>query len=109
MGYQIEPGHDRAYIEEFRSNPVGHHSPGLQRLLNSLRFDPSGWQTVLVCRKPFAEWVIGRMPPRRQDPMEIEDDPIFTSRAAAEWAVFCRRWQAATGEAINLPPPGQDD
>lgn len=108
MGYRIDPDADRVYIEEFRQNPVGHHSPGLQRVLNTLRYDPSGWQLVLLCRKPFAEWVLARMPPNRADPMEIEDGPVFTSREEAEWAVFCRRWLAHTGEAINLPPAGHD-
>ena len=65
MVYRIEPDKDRQYIEEFRLKPIGAHSPGLQRLLAVMRNDPSGWQVILVCRKPFAEWVLGRMPPKR--------------------------------------------
>lgn len=103
MGYRIDPKKDRGFIEEFRRNPVGHHSPGLQRLLNRLRFDPSGYQIVLVCRRPFEEWVIGTMPPDRDDPMAIDESQVFTSREEAEWVVFCRRWQAHTGEILNLP------
>jgi hypothetical protein len=103
MGYKIEPQVDRQYIEEFRRQPIGPHSPGLQRLLNTLRHDPSGWQVVVVCRRPFAEWVLGRMPPRRADPVQLEGGPIFTSREEAEWEVFRRRWRAHTGEDINLP------
>ena len=39
--------------------PIGPHSPGLQRLLNTMRYDPSGRQVILVCRTPFREWVLG--------------------------------------------------
>ena len=103
MPYRINPETDRGYIDEFRRKPVGHHSPGLQRVLNALRYDPSGRQVILVCRKPFAEWVLGVMPERRDQPLEIEGEPVFTSIEAAEWEVFRRRWRTHTGENINLP------
>jgi len=103
MTYRIDPESDRQFIEEFRRQPIGAHSPGLQRLLNLVRHDPSGWQVILVCRKPFAEWVLGLMPPDRAGPISIEDSPIFTSREAAEWEVFRRRWRLHTGEDLNLP------
>ena len=103
MTYKIDPDRDRHYIEEFRQQPIGAHSPGLQRLLNLLRYDPAGWQVILVCRRPFAQWVLGRMPPDRADPIEIEKEPVFTSREEAEWEVFRRRWRAHTGEEINMP------
>jgi branched-chain amino acid transport system permease protein len=47
--------------------------------------------------------VLGEMPARREDPIAIEDGPVFISREEAEWEVFRRRWQKLTGEAINLP------
>jgi hypothetical protein len=101
MVYKIDPSNDRQYVEEFRRQPIGAHSPGLMRLLNIMRVDPSGNQIILICRKPFAEWVLANMPPNRADPIVVEDEPIFTSREEAEWAVFCRRWRAMTGESIN--------
>jgi hypothetical protein len=103
MAYRIDPDADRGFIEEFRRRPIGRHSPGLQRVLNTLRSDPSGRQVILVCRKPFQEWVLGEMPARRDEPLRIEAEPVFTSREEAEWEVFRRRWKAHTGEAINLP------
>jgi branched-chain amino acid transport system permease protein len=103
MGYRINPETDRIYIEEFRQKPIGLHSPGLQRVLNALRFDPSGRQVILVCRKPFREWVLGEMSAARFEPLKIESEPIFRSREAAEWEVFRRRWKVHTGENINLP------
>lgn len=102
MAYRIEPDNDRRYIEEFRRRPIGAHSPGLMRLLTVMRQDPTGRQVILICRKPFQEWVLGEMPASRAEPIAIEDGPIFTSREAAEWEVFRRRWQKLTGEAINI-------
>jgi hypothetical protein len=103
MVYKIDPPNDRQYIEEFRRQPIGAHSPGLMRLLAIMRVDPSGNQIILICRKPFAEWALANMPPNRGDPIVVEDEPIFASREEAEWAVFCRRWRALTGESINRP------
>jgi len=104
MVYKIDAEHDRQYIGEFRERPIGAHSPGLQRVLNIIRNDPSGYQIVLICRKPFAEWVLGTMPPNRLDgPIVIEDEPVFLSREEAEWEVFRRRWRKYTGEDINTP------
>ena len=102
MVYKIDADEDRKYIEEFRRLPIGEHSPGLQRLLTIMRLDAGGWQHVLVCRKPFAEFVIGLMPPNRADPIQIEDGPVFASREEAEWEIFRRRWQQHTGEDINI-------
>jgi len=103
MVYKINADDDRQYIEEFRKKPIGAHSPGLQRLLNVMRIDRGGVQYILVCRRRFAEYVIGRMPPNRADPIEIEDDLVFSTREAAEWELFRRRWREHTGEDINQP------
>ncbi len=101
MVYEINADDDRRYIEEFRKLPIGAHSPGLQRLLNVMRLDRGGMQAVLVCRRRFAEYVIGHMPPSRSDPIEIEDGPVFATREEAEWELFRRRWREHTGEIIN--------
>jgi hypothetical protein len=109
MNYRIDPDVDRQYVEEFRRNPVGRHSPGLMRVLNNLRYDPSGRQIVLFCRKPFAEWQIAEMPADRRQPLVFEDSPIFSNRDEAEWAMFRRRWHAATGQLLNIPLKDPDD
>lgn len=103
MGYRIVPDQDRAYVDEFRRAPIGRHSPGLQRVLNALRFDRTGKQVILICRKPFREWVLAEMPASRREPIAIEQEPVFSSREEAEWEVFRRRWRKHTGEDINLP------
>lgn len=103
MAYRIDPDHDRQYIEEFRHQPIGAHSPGLMRVLATMRSDPSGNQVILVCLKPFEKWALGSMPPHRDEPIRIESGPVFTSREEAEWEVFRRRWRRLTGEDINTP------
>lgn len=101
--YKIDPEKDLPLAEEFRLTPVGHHSPNLMRVLNILRYDPSGYQTILMVKVAFEEWVLGTMPPNRDDPVVVHDNRVFTSREDAEWAVFCERWQAHTGHAITTP------
>lgn len=102
MVYKITAEADRKYIEEFRSNPItAHRSPGLQRVLNVMRLYRGGDQYILIARKEFHDYVIGRMPELRDEPIVIEDDMVFTSREAAEWELFCRRWRQHTGETIN--------
>ncbi len=103
MAYRIDPEQDRQYIEEFRRRPIGTHSPGLMRVLSTMRNDPTGAQVILVRLKPFEKWVLGSMPPHRDEPIRIEPGPTFTSREEAEWEVFRRRWGRLTGEAINTP------
>lgn len=103
MVYKINAENDRVYIEEFRRKTIGEHSPGLQRVLNVMRLDRGGNQYVLVCRKRFSEYVIGQMPPNRQDPIEVENDVVFATREEAEWELFRRRWREHTGEEITTP------
>lgn len=104
MVYKIDAARDLTLAEEFRLTPVGHHSPNLMRVLNLMRYDPSGYQTVLVTRVPFKEWVLGVMPPDRNEPIALDTDGvIYTCREDAEWAVFCARWRKHTGHAINTP------
>lgn len=103
MVYKIDPSADWPFVEEFRRTPIGHHSPNLMRLLNLLRFNPSGSQTVLVAQKPLVSWVLGQIPPGRVKPIHIDRSRIFTNREDAEWAVFCVRWRQHTGIDITTP------
>lgn len=103
MAYKIQPDRDWHVVEEFRQNPIGCHSPSLMRVLNTLRFDPSGNQTILVATKIFEKWILGMMPPDRSDPIVLFEDEVFNCREDAEWAVFCKRWEAHTGQRINSP------
>lgn len=89
--YPVETDED--YVAEFRSNPLGPHSPGLQRLLNVLRSSPAARQFAIVTLVPFQQWAIARLPEDRSGRITIERDAIFTSLEAAEWALFSRLWK----------------
>ena len=101
MTYKIDPRRDREVVDEFRQNPIGHHSPNLQRVLNTLRGGPLEGKLVLVCTKPFEEWALARHPGERGKPIEVLQEHRFTSREEAEWAVFRLRWKEHTGEDLN--------
>lgn len=101
MVYKITAEADRQFVEEFRAKPMGDHSPGLQRVLNIMRTYRGGDQYILIARREFEDFVIGRMPPSRDDPIVVEDALSFKTREDAEWALFCRRWREHTGEEIE--------
>ena len=104
MAYSIDPIADWPLVEEFRRAPIGHHSPNLMRLLNLLRVaSPGAPRSVLVVHEPLKSWVLGQLWPNRTEPVTLVDTVVYTSREDAEWAVFCARWQARTGIAINSP------
>ena len=92
---------DLPYAVEFKAQPIGFHSPGLQRVLNLLRGGPKSGKYVLVVREPFKRWVLGRLPAERGMPVEILEDQEFADLEAAEWAVFKLRWKAHGGPDLD--------
>ena len=97
--YQPTPD-DRRLIEEFRANPIGHHSPDLQRLLNRMRGAPMADKYCLVTIKPNREWQLAKTAGLRGKPLKMLDKR-FTSMEDAEWYVFRARWKALTGETVR--------
>lgn len=92
---------DLPYAAEFRANPLGVPGPGLQRVLNYLRGGPKFGKYVLVVKVPFQRWVLGRLPEKRGQPVEIIADREFTDPGEAEWEVFKLRWKANTGQDLE--------
>jgi len=92
---------DLIYAAEFRANPLGTPSPGLQRIMNLLRGGPKDGKYVLIVKEPFRRWVLGRMPAERGQPFEAIEDHEFTNLAEAEWEVFKLRWKAHTGNDLG--------
>ena len=93
--------HDRHLAKEFKSKPIGHHSPGLQRVLNVFRGEPMKDKYVLICTKPHKEWVLGQLTGERGKPVKVFKDKVFTSIEDAEWEVFRRRWKKHTGSDLD--------
>ncbi|MEQ8666313.1 MAG: hypothetical protein RIC16_11365 [Rhodospirillales bacterium] len=92
---------DLTYAAEFKANPLGSPSPGLQRVMNLLRGGPKEGKYVLIVKEPFRRWVLGRMPGERGQPFEILESHEFTELAVAEWEVFKLRWKAHTGDDLE--------
>ena len=90
---------ERALIEEFKGNPIGHHSPDLQRLLNKMRGAPMQDKYCLLVVKPNREWQLGKTTGKAGEPVK-KLSHRFTSMADAEWWVFRQRWKAMTGETL---------
>lgn len=91
---------DRRLLAAFRRNPTGRQSPALQYLLAVLRRGGAAGRYVLVERRPYTEWVLGRLTGVRGEAVEIIPDQVFTDWGAAEWAVARLRWQALTGTEL---------
>lgn len=92
---------DLQYAAEFKADPLGTPSPGLQRVMNLLRGGPKAGKYMLIVQESFRRWVLGRLPRERGQPMEVLEEPVFTDLAVAEWAVFKLRWQAHTGRDLD--------
>ncbi len=94
------PSHELA--EEFRRQPLGHHSPELQRVLVLFRGEPMEGKYVLVCTEPHRRWVLGQLPGVRGEPVKMYEDVVFETREEAEWEVFKRRWKKHFGEDLDM-------
>ena len=97
--YRIKP-EDKAYIEEFKKTPIGHHSPGLQRILTLFRNEAMPGKYVLICTKPYKEWMLGQLTGARGERIKMTNQ-VFHSIEDAEWYVFKKRWAKYAKE--NLP------
>ncbi len=92
----------RDLVAAFCENPLGPHSPELQRLVNALRFetDMTG-KYVVITTKPHVEWTLAQLPGARDTPMIMHHDQVFNSLDDAERAIFKLRWEVATGETLD--------
>lgn len=97
--YKLRPD-DRKYAAEFMADPVGYHSPGLQRVLNLLRGGSLAGKYVLVTLVPYRRWALGRLPGRRGAPVTLVAGVEYIDRLEAERDVFKRRWRDLTGEDL---------
>ena len=61
---------ERELIDEFKRSPIGHHSPGLQRLLNHMRGAPLANKYCVFEVKPNREWQLAKTPGQRRKTVE---------------------------------------
>jgi hypothetical protein len=88
-------------VEEFGRSPRGPHSAELQKVLHRMRWSGIGGRCVLITVEPGRRWMLGRLPERRDVPIETFLNRIYGSTVEAEWDVFCLRWEALTGWSIS--------
>jgi hypothetical protein len=86
-------------VREFRACPIGQHSPALSRVLSTLRAAGMDGKFCIICIRPHARWVIGRLSGVRGEAPVVQDNRVFTSIEDAEWEIFKLRCRAA-----GLPP-----
>ena len=99
--YRIDPVTDLPFAREFMAQPVGLHSPGLQRVLNVLRGEPLAGKYVLVEVTPHREWQLARLSGVRGQAVLLMDD-TFTDLLTAERVVFALRWTEHVGQDLVL-------
>ncbi len=98
--YKVDPK-DTHLAAEFKAKPIGHHSPGLQQVLNVFRGEAIAGKYVLVCTKPHEECMLGQLTGNRGDPVKLHHDRVFHSIEDAEWEVFKIRWRKYTGKDLE--------
>ncbi len=93
-------------VREYRRNPIGKHSPELQKLLKLLRWDPPGARVIAVQKEQGGLWYLARSTGQKGNPVEIYEGPGYADLAEVQWVIFRRRWELHTGKPLDL---GGDD
>jgi hypothetical protein len=99
--FRIDPSR-RDLAAEFKAKPFGPHSGELQRVLNLMRSQPLPGRHALLTLVPRREWALIRLGEARSGRFELVEGVRYHSPEQAEWDVFKRRWEALTGEALDL-------
>lgn len=98
MAYRVTEK-DLDVVDEFMAKPIGHHSPGLQRVLNTLRGADVKGKHCLICTRPGREWRLAQLSGVRGKPVKLLDK-TFDNIDDAERYVFRLRWKQHTGKAL---------
>jgi len=98
--YQISDS-DLPFASEFLAQPIGYHSPGLQRVLNRMRGADWDFKYVLVVEKRHGEWHLGKLPKERGAKVEVVEGVVYTDLLDAERDIFKRRWKELTGQDVE--------
>ena len=84
---------DLALAAEFKTRPLGHHSPALQRLLRLFRGEPVAGKYALLRTRPEREWMIVQFTGIKGEPLILHTDRVFNDWNLAECEVFKLRWK----------------
>ena len=87
---------------EFKAKPLGPHSPDLQKLLKIMRWDPVAGRVVAVQPERDGPWCLARLTGPKGHPMEIFRQRTYATVMLAWWALFRRRWEDHTGQALVI-------
>ncbi len=87
---------------EFKHNPTGPHSPELQKLLKLLRWEPIAGRFVVVQPQHGGPWYLARTTGPKGHPIEIFRSRGYETLPQAHWALFRKRWEQQTGQALRL-------
>jgi len=98
--YQLSDA-DIPFAREFLAQPIGYHSPGLQRVLNRMRGVDWDFKYVLVIEERYSKWRLGKLPKARGSKVEMVDNVIYTDLLEAERDIFKRRWKDLTGQDVE--------
>lgn len=98
--FQISDG-DLQFAREFMDEPIGYHSPGLQRVLNRMRGADWNYKYVLLVKERYARWQLGKLPNFRGSKIEPVEGVEYTDLKEAERDIFKRRWKDLTGNDLD--------
>ena len=99
--YQISEA-DISFAREFLAEPIGYHSPGLQRVLNRMRGADWAYKYVLVVEERHGRWKLAKLPNQRGSKLELVDGVVYTDLLDAERDIFKRRWKDLTGQDVDM-------
>jgi len=105
---KIDPARDFPLAQEFWAQPIGRHSPNLQRLMRVMRSEPAREKPCLMVIEPGRKWELVQVSGPPENPV-LSLGQTFTSYLDAERAVFAMRWKKLTGTDLeSLLNEGQD-
>lgn len=92
---------------EFRANPLGPHSPDLQKLLKLLRWEPIAPRHVLVQPRRDGPWLLAETTGPKGCPLKLYEAAPLDRLQDAYFELFRKRWEKHTGTELNLDGVGR--
>lgn len=84
-------------ISEHEARPLGPHSDELARVVNYFRRAPQQGKYLIVAVEPWRDYRIGVLPGVRGAPLEVLEEPSFSTEVEAMHGVFRKRVEGLLG------------